>query len=59
VKNNSHAAVEIYPESETNFFARAEYPRELTFVKNDQGEVTAVIIRSPGPVREGKKLKNE
>jgi hypothetical protein len=59
VKNNSHAAVEIYPESETNFFARAKYPRELTFVKNDQGEVTAAIIRSPGPVREGKKLKNE
>jgi hypothetical protein len=52
--------VEIYPESKTNFFVTAESPRELTFVNNDKGEVTAVIVRSPGiPVREGKKLKTE
>jgi pimeloyl-ACP methyl ester carboxylesterase len=59
VKNNNRAAVEIYPESETNFFVKANSPHELTFVNNDKGEVTAVIVRSPGgPVREGKKLKN-
>ncbi len=59
-KNKSYPAVEIYPESETNFFVTAKDPHELTFVKNDKGEVTAVIVRSPGwPVREGKKLKNE
>jgi len=59
VKNNRRPAAEIYPESETNFFAKAEYPGELTFEKNDQGEVTAVMVRSPEPVREGKKLKSE
>jgi hypothetical protein len=59
IKNNSRAPVEIYPESETNFFTKAKYPRELAFVKNDQGEVTEVIVGSPGTFREGKKLKNE
>jgi hypothetical protein len=59
-KNLSCAAMEIHPESETNFFVTANNPHELTFVNNDKGEVTAVIVRSPGgPVREGKKLKNE
>ena len=59
-KNESSAAVGIYPESETHFFGTADSPHELTFVNNDKGEVTAVIVRSPGvPVREGKKLKSE
>ncbi len=59
-KNKSYPAVEIYPESETNFFVTAKDPHELTFVKNDKGEVKAVIVRFPGiPVREGKKLKTE
>jgi hypothetical protein len=59
-KNKSYPAVEIYPESETNFFVTAKGPHELTFVNNDKDEVTAVIVRFPGiPVREGKKLKNE
>jgi hypothetical protein len=59
-ENKSYAAVEIYPESETNFFVTANSPHELTFVSNEKGEVTAVIARSPeGPVREGKKLKSE
>ena len=56
----SYPAVEIYPESETNFFGKAYDSFELTFVNNDKGKVTGVIRRSPGmPVREGKKLKNE
>lgn len=59
VKNKSYA-MEICPESETNFFVKADSLYELTFVKNDQGEVTAVIARSPGAFdREGKKLKSE
>jgi hypothetical protein len=56
----SYAAAEIYPESETNFFGTAYGSFELTFVKNDKGEVTTVILRSPGaPVREGKKVENK
>jgi pimeloyl-ACP methyl ester carboxylesterase len=59
-KNKSYPAVEIYSESEMNFFAKAKSPHELTFVKNDKGEATAVIVRFPGiPVREGKRLKTE
>jgi hypothetical protein len=59
-ENKSYGAVEIFPESETNFFVTANNPHELTFVNNDKGEVTKVIVRSPeGPVREGKKLKSE
>lgn len=63
---------ELYPESETNFFFKASWPRAdmaatggtnsqgLTFIKNDRGEVTAVIFhRGQGlPDSEGKKLKS-
>jgi len=61
VKNKILAAFEIYPESETNFFFKTSGPQELTFIKNDKGEGTAVIFhRSQGlPDSEGKKLKNE
>ena len=59
-ENKSYPAVEMYPESETTFFVTAEDPHELTFVNNDKGEMTAVIVRFPGiPVREGKKLKTD
>ena len=59
IRNKNYGApVEIYPESKTNFFATAKDPHELTFVNNDQGEVTAVIARFPGiAIREGKKLE--
>ena len=51
-------AIDIYPESETNFFIKLN-GAQLTFIKNDQGEVTAVIHHLPGlPDCEGKKLKN-
>jgi hypothetical protein len=50
---------DIYPESETNFFCPID-GAQLTFIKNDQGEVTAVIHHTEGtPDIEGKKLKNE
>jgi hypothetical protein len=51
--------LDIYPESETNFFLKI-YDAQLTFIKNDKGEVTAVIHHFAGfPDSEGKKLKNE
>ena len=59
VKNESDAAAAIYPASETNYYVEGDDPHQLTFVKNEKGEVTAVILRSPGwPIREGKKLKS-
>jgi CubicO group peptidase (beta-lactamase class C family) len=47
----------IYPESETNFFIKINGAR-LTFIKDGKGEVTAVIHHEAGlPDCEGKKLK--
>jgi len=46
------------PESETMFFVESN-GAELTFIKNDRGEVTAVVHHEPGqPDFEGKKLRN-
>ena len=56
-KDVLHGAFEIYPESETNFFLKVN-GAQLTFVKNDKGEVTAVIHHAAGyPDSVGKKLK--
>jgi hypothetical protein len=52
-------ALDVYPESETNFFVKIN-GAQLTFIKNDKGEVTALIHHMEGlPDSEGKKLKNE
>ena len=48
---------DIYPESETNFFLPVD-GAQLTFIKNNKGEVTAVTHHYPGlPDIVGKKLK--
>jgi serine-type D-Ala-D-Ala carboxypeptidase/endopeptidase len=48
-----------YPQSETNFFVKVHGP-QLTFIKNDKGEVMAVDLQDAWlPVGVGKKLKNE
>ena len=57
-ENATRGAIDIFPESETNFFIKLN-GAQLTFIKNDQGEVTAVIHHMAGfPDIEGKKLKN-
>ena len=57
-KNVLKDAFDIYPESETNFFLKVD-GAQLTFIKNDKGEVTAVIHHQAGyPDVEGKKLNN-
>jgi hypothetical protein len=60
-ENTLHGAFDLFPESETNFFVKVN-GAQLTFIKNDKGEVTAVIHHSSHagvPDIEGKKLKNE
>jgi hypothetical protein len=60
-------ALDLYPESETNFFLKNhdglifKYGgAQVTFVKNDKGEVTAAIRHVTGlPDSEGKRLKSE
>ncbi len=56
-ENAVRGAFDIYPESATNFFIKFN-GAQLTFIKNDAGEVTAVIHHSPRagiPDIEGKK----
>ena len=49
--------LEIYPESETVFFDKF-YGTRLTFVKNDKGEVTSLVLHPEGlPDCEGKKVR--
>ncbi len=51
--------LDLYPESETNFFLKIN-GAQVTFIKNDKGEVTAIIHRMAGlPESEGKKLRNK
>ena len=52
-------ALDLYPESETNFFLKIN-GAQVSFMKNDKGEVTALIHHMAGlPDSEGKKLKNK
>jgi hypothetical protein len=58
-RNALPGPLDIYPESETNFLVKIN-ATQLTFIKNDKGEVTAVIHHMAGlPDSEGKKLNNE
>ncbi len=57
VGNTTGKPFNIYAESETNFFLTSKTDQQLTFVKNEEGWVTAVIHHLPGaPDSEGKKL---
>ncbi len=52
-------ASNLYPESETSFFLK-KYGAQVTFIKNDEGEVMTIIHHKAGlPDNEGKKLKSE
>jgi hypothetical protein len=46
----------IFPESETKFFFKA-VDVELTFVKNEKGEVTEIVLDQGGRTFHGKKMK--
>jgi len=46
-QNPRRFAEEYFPESKTDFFNTTE-DEQLTFVKNDRGEVTAVIVYQNG-----------
>ena len=57
--NVTPGAIDIYPESEVTFFLTID-GTQLSFKKNDHGEVTAVIHHVPGLADfEGRRLKNE
>jgi hypothetical protein len=52
-------ALELYPESETNFLLKVN-GAQVTFIRNDNGEATALIHHMAGlPDSEGKKRKKE
>ena len=52
----AQSKVEIYPESETEFFYTLVYA-QITFVKNEEGEVTELILHQNGQEKPGKKIK--
>ena len=55
----SPGAMELFSESESNFFMKIT-GTQFRFIKNDKGEVTAVIHHVEGqPDVEGRKLKTE
>jgi len=47
---------EIYPESEIKFFLKA-FDAQLTFIKNEQGKVTELIMHQAGKDMPAKKIK--
>ena len=47
---------ELYPESETKFFARVA-DIQVTFVKNEKGEVTQLIVHQEGKDTPARKIK--
>jgi hypothetical protein len=52
-------ALDLYPESETIFFFKKS-DAQVTFIKDDKGEVMAISRHKPGvPDSEGKKIKDE
>jgi hypothetical protein len=58
-RSGSQGALDVYPESETNFFLKID-GAQVTFIRNDKGEVMAIIHHMAGlPDSEGKKLKSE
>ncbi len=58
-RNVLQRALDLYPESETNFFLKIN-GAQVTFIKNDKGEAMALIRHVEGlPDSEGKKLKNQ
>jgi alpha-beta hydrolase superfamily lysophospholipase len=59
MENAWRSALDLYSESETVFFFK-EYGAQVTFIKDDKGEVMGISRHKPGlPDSEGKKLKDE
>ena len=48
--------LQIFPESETEFFYKA-VDAQITFVKNDKGEVTGLILHQNGIDQTARRLK--
>ena len=47
---------EIFPTSETNFFPKV-VRADITFVKNEQGQVTHLVLNQGGRQQSAKKIK--
>lgn len=52
----AQSKVEIYPESETEYFYTLVYA-QITFVKNEEGEVTELVLHQNGQEMPAKKIK--
>lgn len=56
VQATGQGKTEIFPASETNFFAKV-VKADFTFVKNEQGQVTHLILNQNGRQQTAKKIK--
>lgn len=53
---NTDPKVEVFPESEMKFFLKA-FEWQITFVKDENGRVTALILRQSGRDQTAKRIK--
>src|ERR1044071_557568 len=59
LENGRQSPSDLYPESETIFFSK-KYGAQVTFIKDDKGEVMGISRHKPGlPDSKGKKLANK
>jgi hypothetical protein len=56
VQPTGQPKLEIYPESETEFFCRAVDAR-ITFVRNDEGKVVRLLLHQGGRDMPAKKIR--
>ena len=51
--------MEVFPESETVFFVKPSVDATMTFVKDDKGKVTHILLRREGRETKAKRLDGE
>jgi len=56
VQGTGQRAVENFPETETDFFAKGLDSR-ITFVKDDKGQITYLIVHQPPGDQTARKIK--
>ena len=56
---NNEGKIELFPESETVFFLKPPSDATVTFVKDDKGKVTHIVLHRDGHDTKAKRLDGE
>jgi hypothetical protein len=59
VQPTNEGTFEVFPESETIFFLKPAEEDTITFVKDDQGKVTHIVVHRGGREIKAKRLEGE